>query len=84
MTVRGRVAVKSSMTAAAMYQGRVVRKVPRGALPTAVRTASTITASFIQTSFLSSYVTQTVSLRRIVTTQVGGISAFRKLTVCVT
>ena len=35
------------IVAAAMSSGRVVRSVPAGALPTAVRTAETITASFI-------------------------------------
>jgi hypothetical protein len=35
------------MTAAAISSGRVVRSEPRGALPTAVRTPATITASFI-------------------------------------
>src|SRR6185436_13707159 len=38
---------KSAITAAARSSGRVVRSVPRGALPTAVRTPATITASFI-------------------------------------
>jgi len=38
---------KSAMTAAALSSGRVVRSAPRGALPTAVRTPATITASFI-------------------------------------
>jgi hypothetical protein len=38
---------RSAMTAAAISSGRVVRSVPRGALPTAVRTPATITASFI-------------------------------------
>ena len=38
------------IVAAAMSSGRVVRSVPAGALPTAVRTAETITASFIRFS----------------------------------
>jgi len=40
-------AMASLITAAPMSSGRVLRKVPFGALPTAVRTADTITASFI-------------------------------------
>jgi len=43
----GRRFSKSLMTAAAMSSGRVVRNVPLGAFPTAVRTAATMTASFI-------------------------------------
>src|SRR5687768_14434217 len=39
----------SSMTAAAMSSGLTVRKLPRGAFPTAVRTPATITASLIKT-----------------------------------
>ena len=38
---------KSSMTAAAMSSGLTVRRLPRGAFPTAVRTPATITASLI-------------------------------------
>ncbi len=38
---------RSSMTAAAMSSGLVVRRLPRGALPTAVRTPATITASLM-------------------------------------
>ena len=38
------------MVAAAMSSGRVVRSVPAGALPTAVRTAETMTASFMTIS----------------------------------
>src|SRR5688500_17100143 len=38
---------KSSMTAAAMSSGLTVRKLPRGAFPTAVRTPATITASLM-------------------------------------
>jgi hypothetical protein len=37
----------SLITAPPISSGRVFRKVPFGALPTAVRTADTITASFI-------------------------------------
>ena len=40
-------AMASLITAAPISSGRVSRKVPFGALPTAVRTADTITASFI-------------------------------------
>ena len=38
---------RSSMTAAAMSSGRTVRRLPRGAFPTAVLTPATITASLI-------------------------------------
>jgi len=37
------------MTAAAMSSGLTVRKLPRGAFPTAVLTPATITASLIKT-----------------------------------
>jgi hypothetical protein len=40
-------AIASLITAAPISSGRVLRKVPFGALPTAVRTAETITASLI-------------------------------------
>ena len=40
----------SLITAPPISSGRVFRNVPFGALPTAVRTADTITASFIDTS----------------------------------
>ena len=40
----------SVMTAAAMSSGRVLRSVPRGALPTAVRAMETSTASFMSAS----------------------------------
>ena len=45
-------AIASLITAAPMSSGRMSRKVPLGALPTAVRTADTMTASFITTSIL--------------------------------
>ena len=43
-------AIASLITAAPRSSGRVSRRVPLGALPTAVRTAETITASFISSS----------------------------------
>src|SRR5215472_3340899 len=42
--------IASWMTAAAISSGRVLRRVPRGALPPAVRAMDTMTASFISTS----------------------------------
>src|SRR5207237_9599567 len=45
---RGTRAIAALMTAAPISSGRVFRKVPLGAFPTAVRTADTITASFIE------------------------------------
>src|SRR6266576_1964918 len=47
-------AMAALMAAAPMSSGRVSRRVPFGALPTAVRTADTITASFMILFFLLS------------------------------
>ena len=56
----------SAMTTAAMSSGRVNRNVPDGALPTAVRTAATMTASFMEDpprSHLSASNSRTVRLK---------------------
>src|SRR5438034_4730693 len=48
-------AIASLITAAPISSGRVFLKVPLGALPTAVLTAETITASFIKNLWNSEY-----------------------------